>query len=51
MQRPKVFFKIAINGQPQGVIVFEVRSTAMPTVISPSSFLLAVFRYRAQNGR
>ena len=25
MQRPKVFFKIAINGQPQGAIVFEVR--------------------------
>ncbi|CAF4417590.1 unnamed protein product, partial [Adineta steineri] len=23
MQRPKVFFKIAINGQPQGVVVFE----------------------------
>jgi hypothetical protein len=24
MQRPKVFFKVAINGQPRGVIVFEV---------------------------
>ncbi|CAF3333897.1 unnamed protein product [Rotaria sp. Silwood1] len=30
MQRPKVFFNIAIGGQPQGVVIFELFSDITP---------------------
>jgi len=48
MQRPKVFFKIAINGQPQGVVVFEVCFLLSSKFITFFCLIFSYFRILCQ---
>jgi hypothetical protein len=48
MQRPKVFFKIAINGQPQGVVVFEVCFLLSSKFIAFFCLIFSYFRILCQ---